>query len=139
MSTTVETIISKLCVLERTIANVRAAFESVPEQITPMPCFVNWPSGEDTTWQTFEGLQTVYHIVAELHVARADLKTAEAQARPFIDRFRAAVMGDPTLTGTVANTDRISARYQVADVAGEQHLVVRFELDLPDYGGATDE
>ncbi len=64
---------------------------------------------------------------------------AEAQARPFIDKFRAAVMNDSSLTNTVKNIERLSARYQVADVAGEQHLIVRFTIDAVDWGLPNEE
>lgn len=126
---TVESIIDALVTLEKAITGIAAAHDETPESLNALPAFVNYPATTETTWGTFGSVERVYTIVAELHVARPELKRAEAVCRPYINRFEAAVLADHTLGGVVLHIPTVRSRYGESEWGSVPHLVIRFEVE----------
>ena len=139
MTTTVESIIDALVTLEKALAGVAAAHDETPESLNALPAFVNYPGPTESSWGSFGAIQRTYTVVAELHVARGELKRAEAVCRPYINKFEAAVYADPTLGGVVLHVPSIRTRYGQSEWAGQQFLTVRFEVDCETIDDPTAE
>ena len=129
---TVAAVLTQLAVVEAALSGVARAHDETPENLGEFPCFINYPrSGTITAGpggvQQVKGLHTV---VAELHITRQDLPTAESIARPYLDSFPKAIWSDPTLAGTVNTVLEIRYQYGRLEFGGERHLGVRFEIDF---------
>lgn len=137
----IEDIITALAALESEIAGVKKAYDETPDSLASFPCFVNYPLRGTLTNMASYGKLNLHTIVAELHEDRMPLPTAEAKLRPFINRFQEKMAANLTISGTVAAVNEIRYEYRtfLGRTASEDHLGIRFELDVKETGTITVE
>jgi hypothetical protein len=128
--TATEAVITQLSTIEALITGVARACDTTPEHVGEFPYFVNFPRIGSTKRVPGNMLESLYTLKAELHVARGVLPEADRLARPFINLFEDAVWTDPTLAGTVTAVNDVRHEYVVFVIRDEQHLGIRFEIDV---------
>ena len=134
MATDLEAVFTALAVLERTITGVKAAHDKTPEKLIDLPAFINFPSRGETIFGPWHQMEGYYTIIAELHVARANLPIAETVARPFLNRFEDLLSNDVTISGTVETINALRSSYGTLTYGigtdAVAHLGWRFEIDI---------
>ncbi len=130
MTTALDNVFTQMQVIEAAIAGVVVAYNKTPEALSVFPCFINYPRTGRTIGEAKNQMQSLYTIVAALHVARGILPEAESIARPFINLFEDAIFTDPTLAGTVMTVNEVRHTYGEVMFGSERHLACMFELDI---------
>ena len=130
MATALDNVFAWMQVIEAAIAGVVVAYDKTPEALSVFPCFINYPRTGRTIGEAKLQMESLYTIVAELHVARGILPEAESIARPFINLFEDAIFTDPTLAGTVMTVNEIRHSYGQLTFGSETHLGCRLEVDI---------
>lgn len=128
----VEAIITQLVAIEGAIAGVKKAYEFTPESVGALPCFINYPiSGEIVSSGLGNCSASETHVIGcDYLVSRGNLASAEQQARPMIEAFKNAIMGNVGLNGSCASalSEPITYEYLVEKFGGQEVLVVSFRL-----------
>ncbi len=130
MTTALDNVFTQMQVIEAAIAGVVVAYNKTPEALSVFPCFINYPRTGRTIGEAKNQMESLYTIVAELHVARGILPEAESIARPFINLFEDAIYTDPTLAGTVMTVNEINHSYGQLMFGNETHLGIRFDVSI---------
>lgn len=130
MTTAIENLLTKLAVIERTIAGVVEAHVNPPENLFAFPSFINYFESGETTSDASLQMMGLYTIVCEAHLSRAILPEATALATPLINLFEDAIYTDPTLGGNVMTVNAIRIEFGTVPYGTETHLGIRFRLDL---------
>lgn len=130
----VEAIIRKLVAMQLALPNVRAAHEFAPESVAALPCFINYPVSGEFRLNTFGncGTNDTHVIGCDYLVSRGNLVGAEKMARPMIEAFKSAIIGDPSLglAGVNALAQPISYAYSVEKFGSQDVLIVGFLLTV---------
>lgn len=127
---TVASVITYLAALQDGITGVEAAYDETPESLSEFPCFINYPGRGVLSWSKGIGAEDLNTIICELHVSRAVSEEAEFAARPFIERFRDKLAADTQLGGEVDTINEVRWEYVTFFVGREQHMGIRFEVDV---------
>lgn len=98
-------ICKQIAAIAATVPGVKRSYELAPEGLNDLPCAVTTPFTGDIDWPRKPALRTSDHTVKlVIFVSRADLPTAEAQARPFISAVVEEFDQHLTLNGAAANS-----------------------------------
>ena len=85
---TIQNVITQLATLEATITGIAAAHDETPESINQFPTFLNFPAEGSFDRHMAHGIRRhTYTIKAQLFFGKADQKSAESKARPFLYLF----------------------------------------------------
>lgn len=132
----IETIVTQLAVIQRTISGIKAAYDNTPEVLEDglLPAFVNVYEGVDVVSPRMMGQREWnHHIRMQLLLSlSADLAVSEKQARPFVYTVVHAFDQDKTANGTAFSVDIKSADYgriQLVD-GGPFYLGINFRTDI---------
>jgi len=130
MATALEDIFTQLQTIEAAITGVNKAYNQTPEAISVLPCFINFPGSSEAV--AVAGVSKgIYIVISKLFVNRAQgLSGAESAARPFLNRFEDAILGNPTLNSTVNSVLAVRSTYGEMMYGGEVYLGFRFEIEF---------
>lgn len=127
---TVSAAISALQTKVLTLSEIKAAPSEPPEAMGQFPFAVAYPKGGDFRLES-AGFGTYLHtLICEIHTARVMLPRAVAQAIPYIESFVGLLIADPTLGGSVTAVNAVRYEFGRLSWAGEEHIGVRFEIDV---------
>lgn len=128
----VQTIIASLVAMQSGLLNVENAFEYLPESVSALPCFVNYPIRGEILEVTSCESEGVHAIGCDYLVSRGNISSAEEQARPIIKNFSSALRSDSTLGGTCLTAFASPLRYEyiVSDYGSQKVLVVSFVVTV---------
>jgi len=127
----IQAIITELATLEAGITGIAAAYDETPDSLSEFPCFINYPKSGRLHFSATNGGQSDHTIVCELRYSKLISTEAEAKMRPFVKLFRDKLAANLTLNGTVDTINDIRYEYgRLGTMAGEEYLVIRFEVDV---------
>lgn len=126
----IESIITQVAAIQSGITGVKKAWDTSPESVNELPCFVNFPASGDVPWPRVPNLRKVTHTIKmQLMVQRGgDLAGAESQLRPFVDRVISTFDQKLTLNGTAQSSGISRYEYGVVQYAGVDYLGIVFTL-----------
>lgn len=127
-----QTIIAALVVKQLELPQVVNAFEYLPESVTALPCFVNYPIGGAIAEITNCEYEGTHQIGCDFLVSRGNIASAEEQARPIIEAFSEKLLNDPTVNGTciTAFADPLRYSYLVTEYGNQKVLTVSFVVTV---------
>ncbi len=144
----VDLVLPKLAQIEASITGIVRAYDTLPNSVPELPCFVNFVgpmtedwnnAGEDET--TVEGVETATYYPTLIVAPAAAGYTGEPQNRcyPFIAKVRNKFASLPNLQGQ--NTWRMIFQghdgVRIVQVAGTDYIGVRFTILVSGYVQVT--
>ncbi len=122
-------VMTAVSVMETAITGIKKAHDKAPVSLNTFPCFVNFPDSGDIK-RAASHRETWHLIKMLLYVLKgADLPSAEAEVRPYLDLVLAKFDSDLTIGGTVATSKIVAYRYGVLYYAGNPYLGISFDLE----------
>lgn len=128
----IQTIIAALVEIQSGLPDVENAFEYLPESVSALPCFVNYPIRGEISEMTSCESEGVHAIGCDYLISRGNISSAEEQARPMIENFSSALLSDSTLGGTCLTAFASPLRYEyiVSDYGAQKVLIVSFVVTI---------
>lgn len=122
-----ETIIEQTAIIAGGIQGIKKAYNLTPESLAELPNIIVYPASGDI--DRAPNLRITKHrIKIQLRVGRANLPSAENEARPFLakvlDKFDANVQ----INGSCENSAITHYEYGALDFAGTPYLGWSFDL-----------
>lgn len=111
-----------------TVTGIREAPDYPPEQINDFPFAVAFPAEGVHSFSVPGERLFLGSAILEIHVSRADLPTAVENSIGFGDSIPAALMADPTLSGTCDTFEDIQQFFGALNWGDIQTIGYRFTI-----------
>jgi hypothetical protein len=112
------------------LTGIKLAPTSPPESTAVYPFAVCYARLGQETPQSSGWSIGLHTLVCEIHLSRANLPVAITAALPYYELFRSAVLGDPTLTGTVQAVNQLRYEFGAMKYAGVETIGWQIQVDI---------
>lgn len=124
-----ENILTQIATIAGQIEGVKKAHALTPESIAELPNVICFPASGDI--ERAPNLRITKHkIKMQLRVSRANLPSAENEARPFLAKVLDKFDQNVKLNGSCENSAITHYEYGALDFAGSPYLGWNFDLEV---------
>lgn len=116
------------------LSGMQACPTNPPESASQFPFAVTYARVGEETPQSAGWSVGLHTLVCEIHCQRTVLGLAVAQALPYYELMRSALLGDVTLGGAVVTTNQLRYTFGAMEYGGTPTIGYRIEIDVKLHG-----